>query len=557
MAIRTKPDPDPGGKAVDVYDPVEFLRTLVFNYGEELKPALVRLLLNALVDISHARSKRVRDRDLPVRIGEYTNSLDMRLLIIGLPYDLHSPAFKIIYDALSKHPTFIEVNSSSTTDFNPKPFVRYNYGKFIWYADPFTRGDEVRPPREPKISFEIRGCELKRKTARKPYHAPEPPEHRAPKRHSEKEWAENRVHILRFVESLKDACGYKRLVKIIHDNFGIFVYEENSPEFAQYGLIRLSSSFDDKPVAVRILIQRNLDDRLKYVVLAHELAHYVLHFPMLLLSQLIEQLSWAIPELEQYYLQLISTGQPTPLEQIEEEADDLASFFLIPPWIRPLKKITGMILEGRRSPSPEEMVWRFLQPLFPEDQFAEFGWNDLDEIRARALRDSIRVASGGEDAPKSLFYRMLGAILRVEKGMLEEITEPQPRADWVYENMQQVLQEIGNRDPKDARSFLKGLSDRNAFAEGNTRTDFAWSNASFCRELVPPLIWNGIDLYPRTPLDPALYNPAGLAEGDWKIRAYQAESPAGTLQEWREWKPDHGLVLYRLESWQRKYLARL
>src|SRR6266478_5230905 len=119
VRIRTKPDLDPGGKAVDVYEPVEYLRTLVFDYSEDLKRDLVRLSLDALMRISGARSKRIRERDLPIRLGEYTNTLGMHLLIIGLPYDLHSPAFKMIYDELSAHRAFVEINYASTTDFNP------------------------------------------------------------------------------------------------------------------------------------------------------------------------------------------------------------------------------------------------------------------------------------------------------------------------------------------------------------------------------------------------------------------------------------------------------
>lgn len=557
MRILTKPEPDPGGKVVDVYGPVEYLRTLVFDYREGLERDLVRLSLSALLRISGASSKRVRERDLPIRLGEYTNRLGMHLLIIGLPYELHTPAFRILSAELSSHEAFAEVNYSSTTDFNPKPFVRYDHGKFIWYADKFIKIEDVTPPQVPGVSFEIRSCELRSKPAKNPYSAPDPPQRKASSRHSERDWLENRASILNFVESFKGPCGYKRLAKIIRDYFGISVFEENSPEFGEYGLIRLSSNTDNEPPAVRMLVRGDLDERLKYVVLAHELAHYVLHFQILTLSQIVEQVSWSIPEVELYYLDLIDSGDPSLLQTIEDEADDLASLFLIPPWLHPVDRVAQVILEGDRSPSPEEMIWRCLQPLFPEDRFAAAAWKDLDEIRWRTLRDSLRGDLKIEGRTESLFHRAFRAALRVERTGLEEIGKRR-QTDVIFDEMQKVLTVVAEREDADARSYIKKLlAERGPTESGDFRSDFLWTKKSFCRELIPPIEWNGVDAYPRVPLEPAIYNRDGLPEGDWRIKTHRNKSPAGTLREWGELKRDYGLMIYRLESWQKEYLARL
>jgi len=39
------------------------------------------------------------------------------------------------------------------------------------------------------------------------------------------------------------------------------------------------------------------NNRLKYLVLSHELSHYILHFPLLLLSEIVERISWTTPEM--------------------------------------------------------------------------------------------------------------------------------------------------------------------------------------------------------------------------------------------------------------------
>ena len=123
--------------------------------------------------------------------------------------------------------------------------------------------------------------------------------------------------------------SYKSLRLAVKQHFGIKVQEECNSDFARYGSL-MTGWIDNRGCPLVIHIRATLPG-LKYIVLAHELAHFTLHFPLLYCGQLIEQLAWSVPELELAYYSIMMRhlhGDPT---LIEHDANIFASYFLIPP----------------------------------------------------------------------------------------------------------------------------------------------------------------------------------------------------------------------------------
>ena len=555
MRITRFERPDPAGKLIDTSRPPTYLRTFVFDYSEGIERRVLVLTIQAITQIAASSRKLVRDRDFLIWTGEHTNSLGMHLYIVGVPYGVYMPVFEIFDEKYRTESSFMEITYSLPQEFQARPSFRYEYGKGVLYADPFDSPAQARAKFPEVGDFEVRSFRQASGPQKNPYTAPERPQYRSPTRHSEETWHRNREEIFKFLDSLKGPCGFRRLRSIIKECFGVAVYEEGAPEFPHYGLIRLATVSDEKPPAVRILINEHLPEKLKYIALAHEFGHYLLHFPLLLVLRYVDETAWSIPEIEPYCRRLL-TEDPSTLRALEDSADEIASLFLIPAWTHPMARMTSIMIEGGVSPPPSEMIWRLLQPLFPEDRFADTTWNDLEEIRKRAHRDTNRLRFTTVDQAANLFERMFAAALRVDDVKLGEEPEIDPLRG-VLGAMHAVATKIDSARESEARSFLQGLlKDRISEQHDPTEEEFLPGLVAFGRELVPPLSTRIIRLFPRIPLAPAIYNPDGTVDGDWRLKT-RPDGPVGTLADWQRWKPDHGLALYRFESWQKKALSKL
>ena len=205
---RSSDQIDPGGKKIDLFPPREFLRTFVFDDCDQIQARIFELTLDALLEIANSNRKRVRERELPVWSGRMSNRMDMKLFIVGLPYELHFPVFQTFEKRFSEDPSFAEISYSPGEEFDAAPFVRYEFGNLIWYGDPFSKAEEVTSPSRTGVKFEIRSWKPV-PTRRKIYSAtnkPELPERKSPRFHSQEVWEENREAILNFVYGLKGPC---------------------------------------------------------------------------------------------------------------------------------------------------------------------------------------------------------------------------------------------------------------------------------------------------------------------------------------------------------------
>ncbi len=581
--ILERQAPDPGGKIVDLYPKVELVRVLVFKFSEELDQEEFRArIIRILAAIKANKDKRIRESSFPIWVGRTINSEKTELFTISLPEPLDHDIVSYFYNEFSSEEAYLECAAYLLKDAGGEPFARYVQGKVIVYCEPFLRpGDPIAEKYGLIPPCELRSWDIIREDEDEGiFIKPDPPKRVAnfsalsddptERRHNLDLWQENKEIIFDFIWNLKHACGYRHLKDILMQYFGIGVFEESHGDFGRFGCIRLGWMRDaDKSCHVRILIKSALDEKLKYVVLAHELAHYIRHFPLLLVGQLVEEQAWVLPEIEDYYHYLMITEYASLPREIEQDAFEVASFFLICPWMHPIKKVSLAVTERGEHPEVSELIWRFLQPCFPRDDGGRISWSDYDTIKRRACEQLLRVMHSHYGKEESIFESYYAASLRMEDRIFSgKLMHPEVEKATleIYRKVLGLLAETMFMSTPDARNHMrsrlrmsvekkKGIMDAEEYEHLLSGIDFR--NRSFGREMVPPLAMIDKKESPRrVPLVPATHNIHGDIEGDWLFLEQLEKSPSMTLNEWRNHRPQFAFVLYRFESWQKEILEK-
>jgi len=563
---------------------VELVRVFVFEYSEQLdQEELKSRILQALETIKTDKKKRVREAGFSIWVGRTINSKKTKLFTISISEPLDENIVRQFYNKFRDEDSYLECSVYYLKDTGGEPFARYFKGTIIVYCDPFLKKEDFTPEKYGLTPpFEPRSWELVQVNKEKEiFIKPDLPKRVAnfsalsgdptEKRHNLELWQENKEIIFDFLLNLKHPCGYKQLKNILMKYFGIGVFEESDKDFGRFGCIRLGWMNDsNKSSHVRILINNTLDEKLKYVVLAHELAHYIRHFPLLLVGQLVEEQAWVMPEIEHYYNYLMSTEYADLPRKIEQDAFEVASFFLICPWMHPITKVSSAVIERGEHPVVHELIWRFLQPYFPQKAGERTSWTNYDNIKNRAKEDLTKIMKSPHGNEESLFESYYSASLSMEDRVFSgefihhEIEESTLE---IYQKVLDLLTSTMLMSTPDARNHIKNqlkksVEKRKSAGDGDKYeyllSEIGFHNKSFGREIVPPLEKLDKTHIPRrVPLVPATYNINDDIEGDWLFLEQLDKSPGMTLDEWRNHRPQFAFVLYRFESWQKEMFRKL
>lgn len=547
MKIAMRNALDPGGKPVDVIRvPARlfcfFMQRTESTSFKHLRP----LLIEGLKQIRESPVKRTRDRGFILWYGSYTRR-NVSADVLGFPENTSVRVTKIFEALVLSELDVTDMGSYSPEDCNAQPIFRYDHGRIIAYTDPFISREKAASdmPELEARSFEFEGPSIssprKSPTVR--------PSGNAPLHHSIGSWLENRNRILEFVWQLATAIDFRSLKKVTKDHFGISVWDEPDSHFMKHAVLRPGFFLGRGACTVRILVARQLPEPLKAVVLGHEIAHYALHFPLLAISQLVEELAWRVPEWELLHAYLLSKHLGEDSRLLEEDANAFATYFLIPPKYFPLERMASRILEGGSSPTGQELLWRFLQPVFPETSRMRYSWRNWDKMKSRALRETDQARSLSSVDAGDLYLCILSGALSIENDVID-VTRRE--ADAAVRN---VWEDFGDRlrafsEVSDEETRLALQKQYGGLAERRIRQEIT-AEVSSRGDLVPPLEWDGYSMYQRIPLVPAAPNATNRWDGDWRTLWRGNDSPAGTVEEWREYRRGTGLVLYPLETWER------
>lgn len=546
--VTTRDALDPGGKAVDIYEHKGLLRTFVLRLSPDTtKEKLVPRLLVACGRIKKSGDSRIRNREFVVYGGYFMNSAGRALFLIHIPYGISSHIFDAFDAVLRPLPEFDEIHYGEAADYAPEPWIRYTRTSLLVYVDPFRSALDLPDwLKRFRGSVELRSAEVT--TSRNPEkRSARVPQVRgaAPERHTFEEWCRNRNRILEFCWGLTGPLKYATLKRITKNQFGIPVFEEKTAFRGYYGAIRLDPDLSGWACHPRILVDDDLEDELKYVVLAHELGHYVCHMEFLQTRNLVERMSWNRAGIGEEFTSLIATRYPNLLQMLEDDADDFASHFLIPPKYNGISKMAERMWEGTRAPIPEELIWRFLLPHFPESAHRKLGWVGYEGAVRDALDD---IANLGVE--RSLFFNVFRACCRVESGLASR--------ELVRNELSAFLTEIaklvnGKSNPANRAASEQGQlplnrPDDRIHGDSLAHLDLLASAA----EILPPLRPDALSGFKVVPLKPAPSNLEGDLDGAWYVLISGEASAVRSVAEWRALWPFDGTALYHREDWQKR-----
>ncbi|WP_157017390.1 ImmA/IrrE family metallo-endopeptidase [Cryptosporangium arvum] len=520
--IELRPTRDPGEKSVDLITQVEYVSTIVLDaIGENQKAAVSNTLIGTMREL-RGRSKRFVDRDYAVWYGEVENHGE-KFACIGLPERFDADLHIYYQRALRRAGWNIRaIHRYLVSDMDAEPILRWDRGRIIAYK---LGLDEATGEFGPDV--EERSCEIRSRPTRSNVRTPPAPAtFRASEVHSFESWDQLRREIVAYVGHLTAPSSYAGLRRFVTEHCGIGVVEVKNAgidSFA-YGLTQ-AGWIDDDGCGVRVLIQSALTTAHKHAVLAHELAHYVLHFPILYLRQLIEQASWSDARFESAYTEAYSEAFPNPPD-IEADASYFASYLLVPRWVN--EEFASLVWEENRSPTAYELAWRFLQPLLAADD-GQPGWQSLERVRGESAGEKSVWSDLNAQGLDDLYATMVAALAGRESAHSEQVR------DSVVTGMQRLESLLQDRLDGSTMGAVRKRSDGTAAIEG--------TEISPARRVYPPLAADG-RADRRFPIVPVKLTAAG-EDDEW---ASPLAAGVASVHAWRREYEDISVVAYPYQA---------
>lgn len=427
--VVTREKPDVAGKPVDCITLSKLAFMIAFDTDQYKSTDMIELaILNALRQLSTSRDSKSRIRDFVVLSGTMTNRIGVNLLSICLPERVSVKVTKHFFAALRPF-KYADAGTYPLLDFSLKPFCRYSNGKLIVYTDTSSNigwlPSKFNSIRNWGVDWETRSAELIQPAINNRSHTGLIPKALFPKK------PKNGKHTLEDYQRLGHALdlillshprewtevfkgapfGYKQLRSFCINQLGIEVIEDQLPGNCS-SLLRVGRPSPDQgemSARVSIRINSSVPAQTKYVALAHELAHYRLHFPWMLVCSLALDCSLQNPEVVLILKNLLLKREALA-QQLEIQADYYSSYFLVSPMADNLAIITDNMMIAGRSPTPEELAWNFLTPFFPNEDLGAGTWKE-HEVRTRHATQAL-TRFLQDVTPTSLLDRYFGAMVR-------------------------------------------------------------------------------------------------------------------------------------------------
>ncbi|MEV6846399.1 hypothetical protein [Actinoplanes sp. NPDC051411] len=521
MRIAVQAKPDPNGRPVDVITWPQLINIAVLT-GKYRRDEIQSSVAGALIAVRDSTAGRLRSRSFVIYLGETSTTDRSRVTVVALPYPVATDVFEIVHARLVASGV-AGWSTSPPKDVFATPLFRYQAGRLISYYDPF----EPRENPHPDAGFEVRGYRLRDRPAGHSGHRPALPwpSVRADARHTLASWSELRNDILAFTYAVRSPGTFSSLKERVRKAFGIEVRTRSATELPLFGAIETGWIVGEEPATtVRISVRADLSDRQKYVVLAHELAHYVLHFPMLMIAKMVEQAAWSDPGTEYAWYRLQSRVLGPLSTWIEPQATCLASNLILAPRFSP-RALADVVFEKGRAVTREELAWRFLRSYFPETADRDYGWRNYDQMIEHMESDLNFVAGRDESNLDTLFYQFLAAVIDRESPDFQTRNHTlQFRLERLYAEMFQYMAAGPDRRPAPATTATI------VPAADLTR-------AHYRRLYAPRTAGAGSGTAPRVPLVPA-----GRKRELW-VDPRRPGAPAD-LETWRDRHPERATVVY-------------
>lgn len=562
--VVTRAKTDVGGKPVDqiFLTPTAFM--YVFNADECASAEVELRALEALRSLAQSRNARSKRRDFVILLGAARNSQGKNCLCLCLP-DVSAQVTKHFSEAFQQLPRY-DTGTHPLGDLELAALARYIDGSIIIYMPPSVAAGSLPHSFEAVSSwgvrYETRSSQLEQPRVAPPRYATIPeglaPEGVRGERHTLEDHhriSKSLDSIIRYSANpmLGAPFGYKQLRSFCARRLGIHVHEDYLPDncsgLTGVGAVRV----DEGDVSTRVMIRLNraLPAEIKYVALAHELAHYRLHFPWLLVSRLGFDLALRVPETA-VILDNFLRAKGDMAEMMERQADIYSSYLILPPYADNLDVVAGNMYLEDRPPAPEELAWKFLTPFFPNESVGGSTWK-AHHLRNRQAADALSGHSQGL-APASLMERYFSAMVRRLRREYDSAGGDMSGA--AAELMSLLSPPVNTADSfgVKVRSVIRVHAQRGEWRMPTSTEEFMELFAGLVRAHLGQGDETRLEVIPRRglPTDSPIHPVKVLiplrrvgAGAGRKLVALPGTSRQGaaTIEEWLKRLPDHGLIV--------------
>ena len=577
---KINPDskPDIKGKIRDIVELPELARMIYFDINQYPVVDDARLAaLQALRQIGESNNTGIRLRDFVVLTGTMQNSLEENLFSLCLPEGISMAIVQFFFDALEPLCAW-DYGVYPLNDLLLEPFARYINGKIIIYTDTTSPPEWLPPIFEPikfwGIEWETRSAYLEtviKSPAHRPLYHSIPESNLTEKPPGERHTFEDHARLSATLDKIvfpwsskkldmlrnSPPFGYKQLRDLCIHHLGITIQEDDLEGIS--GILHVGRPYIDEmgiiSARVNIRIDYSLPTDTKYVVLAHELAHYRLHFPWLLASSLAFHLSLRAPETVVILSNLLKKQEAIG-QKLEHQADIYSSYFLLHRLYDGFDKAPEILSINYRRPMVQELIWHELIPFFPDDSVVPFSWRQYKFRSHRATTSWLRLAFGAP--PAILLERYFAAVLeRIQFKDMQTLLG-HDTADDAFELIN-LLNTLAAESP-DLRANMREFIDARVKSE-------EWQQPASIEEFIASfqeITQAYLGLSPKTSLEVVLPKNIGtppicpvtvlvpLSQNTKEKRfvALPGMSPisAATREEWIERLPYQGLVIADLSQ---------
>ena len=522
LRIITRDTPDPEGRPVDIHTG-KALYVLWFHANESIsESAIIEMCLNCMTALKNSRNKRAREADQsfyecrianPIYPGEAPD-----LIGLGLRDGPGAEVGREVWRQIPDSWNFFDGEYANLYDLEIRPVGRYHRGKAILYSDYLDSQPEI-------TAVEWRSAIIRQTVPSGRTGSPFPKLRSvAPPRQGLSTFNETELDLLNFMMGITHHGTYSSLRAGLRKQFGLIV-DEFDDDSGRRGYVSVDWVFADLGCDVRFYVNRNLHPQLKYVVLAHELGHYLTQFAFMLTAQLVEQQSWYVPSWERVHRYLVDQEIPDK-GVLERQANRIATYLLIPgrydegfpAIIRSTTKEKGY----SETLTPADHIWEMMQEAFPEtrDNYDYRSWKEVADGLERRSRE-LESAEKSYVDDSNLYETMLAAALTRNT---ERAKEESKDAFSRMINVMDRLAKLGFNSsfPRDRRQATS------PFAQADASRDD--------RLIIDPL---------RPGPEPAMRFPLTVAGTTRYRAALDPSSGTRTLASWREYFPNLAMVIYK------------
>jgi hypothetical protein len=521
IRVTTRSSPDAAGRKVDIHNGKELYVHWYFEDENTSKEELMALTLRCIIALSRSRNKRASGRDqsfYECRITVPLTETAGTLIGFGLSSPPGWEAAKEIRKQIPNTWQHWDSEIVYAYDLEIRPIGRYARGLAILYADYISSAANHE-------DVELRSATVKISDSDRSIGSPFPKLRSTPPgRQGLATFRETELELLNFVTGIPFAGTYVSLRRELKKQFGLTVTEFDE-DTGRRGFVSVDWVFNDLGCDLSFHINKHLHPQLKYVVLAHELGHYITQFHFLLISQLVEQCSWHLPRYEQLYYQLVEQEVPDR-SILEVQANRMATYLLIP---RIHDDIFPYVIRGTTKDrgyaetlTDAHHIWFKLQKLFPEtrDSYDYRSWSELAEALDR--RDyELNLAPNNNINDSALYETMLAASLT------RDTSQAKAESKDAFRRTNNVLRKLFTADFQRSIASQRPEIESSVIPPDGRRND---------RLIISPLTSDS-DQAPRFPLTPT-------AGGRYRA-AYYPTSAARALHSWQEILPDVAMAIYR------------